>query len=147
MRTRAVDTHSNRQRHSTLATGQLGLVVVLGVAFWFAAAMGVRFGSAAGFFGATASLLTFALTVPVCWLAVLFVKKMAKLEAGQVVPGIVVGVVVATFCDGIALTWARGLYGLDAAQVTLGAAWILWGVGLFLLFAYLDDHRRVEETR
>ena len=35
----------------------------------------------------------------------------------------------------------------DPAQVTFGAAWILWGVGLFLLFAYLDDYRRAGAAR
>jgi hypothetical protein len=58
------------------------------------------------------------------------------------VPGIVLGTVIATFCDGLALTWARGLfYGSDLRLTTLGAGWIFWGVGLFLLFAYLNDHR------
>ncbi|MBC8161829.1 MAG: hypothetical protein H7Z42_11475 [Roseiflexaceae bacterium] len=140
-------TGSVGKRPDALALGQLAMLVVLGVIFWFVAAMAVLFGSSAGVFGPTASVLTFVLVVPICWLSVLFVKKVARLEAGQTVPGIAVGVVAATLCDGIALTWGRQLYGTDPAQITLGAAWILWGVGLFLLFAYLTDQRQVIAAR
>lgn len=141
-RTRSVGT-----RADTLALGQLAGVITIGVAFWFAAAMTVRFGAPAGFFGPTASVITFAISVPVCWLSVLLSKKVARLEAGQTLPGIAIGLVAATVCDAIALTWGRGLYGSNPAQVTLGSAWILWGVGLFLLFAYLDDQRQARATR
>ncbi len=129
-------------RRGALAPGQVGMVIGLGVVFWFAAAMIVRVGAPLGIFGSTASVLTFALTIPGCWLAVLVSKQVARLAAGQTVPGIVLGTVIATFCDGLALTWARGLfYGSDLRLTTLGAGWIFWGVGLFLLFAYLNDHR------
>ncbi len=135
------------KQRSALAPQQLAVLIILGVTFWFVAAMAVRFGSQAGFFGPTASIIAFALGIPICWLSVLLIKKAARLEAGQTVPGIAIGVVAATFCDGIALTWGRELYGSDPAEITLGAAWILWGVGLFLLFAYLDDNRQPRETR
>lgn len=124
-----------------LTRGQLAAVIVIGVAFWFAAAMTVQFGSSAGFFGPTASAVLFAVSIPICWLSVLLTKKLARLQAGQTLPGIAIGLVAATICDGAALTWGRGLYGSDPAQIVYGAAWILWGVGFFLLFAYLDDYR------
>ena len=139
--TRAVGTRSN-----TLTAAQMVTLIVLGVVFWFSAAMIVRFGAPMGFFGPTASIIAFALTIPGCWLSVLVVKRIARLEAGQMVAGIVIGTVTATLCDGIALTWARGLfYGSDPTLVNFGAAWILWGAGLFLLFAYLDDQRQALE--
>jgi hypothetical protein len=108
--------------------------------------LAVRFGSPLGFFGPVASATAFTLGIPMCWLSVLFIKKAAMLGAGQTLPGIAVGLVAATLCDGIALTWGRGLYGSDPAQVTYGAAWILWGVGLFLLFAYLENYRKLRAT-
>jgi hypothetical protein len=119
---------------------------VLGVIFWFAAAMVVRYGNPVGVFGPTVSVITFAAVTPVCWLAVLFTKQVAKLGPGQTVPGVVVGTVTATFLDGIGLTWGNGLYGTDPVLTTLGAAWILWGVGLFLVFAYVEDQRHARAT-
>ena len=140
-------TGSVGERSGALAPGQLATVVVLGLVFWFAAAMAVRIGSTAGFFGPGASAIAFAVAIPVCWLSVLFIKKVARLATGQMLPGVAVGTMTATFADGIALTWGRGLYGSDPALTTLGAAWILWGVGLFLLFAYLFDDRRPGAAR
>jgi hypothetical protein len=124
-----------------LTRGQLAAVIAIGVAFWFSAALTVQFGAPAGFFGPTASALLFAVSIPICWLSVLLTKKLARLRAGQTLPGIAIGLVAATICDAVALTWGRGLYGSDPAQIVSGAAWILWGVGFFLLFAFLDDYR------
>ncbi len=147
--TRAIGTGASAVggRSGALTRGQLATVIILGLIFWFLGAMSVLFGSPAGFFGPTASVVAFALGIPICWISVLVIKKLARLETGQTLPGIAIGLAAATFCDGIALTWVRGLYGSDPAQVTYGAAWILWGAGLFLLFAYLEDYRQVRETR
>lgn len=141
MQTRTIGegTRAVSPRATALSRGQLGLLIVLGIVFWFAGAMSVRFGAQAGFFGPTASVLAFALGIPICWLSVLFIKNVAKLAVGQTVPGIAIGLVAATLCDGIGLTWGNGLYGSDPVMTTFGAAWILWGVGFFLLFAYLYD--------
>lgn len=140
-------TRSLGSHPGALALGQTALLIVLGVAFWFVAALAVRIGSPLGFFGPVASVAAFALGIPICWLSVLFIRKVTTLGTGQTLPGIAVALVTATFCDGIALTWGRGLYGSDPNQVTYGAAWILWGVGFFLLFAYLDDYRRTRAMR
>ena len=141
------ETRPVHERSGALAPGQLATVVVLGLVFWFAAAMAVRIGSTAGFFGTSASAIAFAVAIPVCWLSVMFIKKVARLGTGQTLPGIAVGTMTATFADGIALTWGRSLYGSDPVMTTLGAAWILWGVGLFLLFAYLSDDLRPGAAR
>ncbi len=129
-------------RPSALTPQQLATVSAIGVILWFAAAKTVFFGSAAGFFGPTASLLTFIIAIPICWLSVWVSKKLARLAPGQTLPGIAIGLVAATLCDGIALTWGQRLYGSDPAQVTFGAAWILWGVAFFLLFGYRADYHR-----
>lgn len=138
---------SGVHRPATLAPGQMVRVIVIGLGIWFAAAMAVRFGGPAGFFGPTASVAAFAVALPVCWLSVLFAKRVAQLQAGQTLPGIALGTAAAAFCDGIGLTWGNGLYGSDPAQVSYGAAWILWGVGIFLLIAYLDDYRQTGKSR
>lgn len=125
---------------------QIVLLVVLGVAFWVAAATGVRIGSTFGIFGPIASLISFAAAAPICWLSVLLIIKVAQLRADQIVPGISLGLGVATCCDGIAITWASWLYGSDPAQIALGAAWILWGVFLFTAAAFAEAYRQGYRT-
>ena len=140
-RTISEGTSSVGKRHDALTVGQLVRVIVFGVVFWFVAALAVRFGSVVGLFGPTASAILFAVTIPIGWVSVFLAKWIGGLKAGQSLAGIAIGTLAATCCDGIALTWGRGLYGDDPAMVTLGAAWLLWGVGFILLFAYLDDYR------
>ena len=135
------DIHVVRTQPEGLSAGQLVSLVVLGVVLWFAAALAVRAGESVGFFSSVASVFAFAVAIPVCWLSVAMVRKVTRLKAGQALPGIAFGTMIATFCDGIALTWARNLYGSDPLHTTFGAAWILWGVGLFLLFGYRADQR------
>ena len=125
-----------------LNTNQVLAMVVIGVVFWFAGAMGVKLGAPLGIFGAVASAVTFAVAFPVSWFGVLVAAKVGKLGPDQILPGIAVGTVAATFCDGIALTWFRWLYGTDPEQVVLGAAWILWGAGAFFAAAFFEAHRQ-----
>jgi hypothetical protein len=47
----------------------------------------------------------------------------------------------ATFLDAIALTWYRQLYSESFEVALYGAAWILWGAGLGLLFSLYLDHK------
>jgi hypothetical protein len=128
-------------RPGMLTFGQLVGVSLIGILFWFAAAMTVRFAGPVGLFGPIASIVTFAVSIPICWLSVWLIKKLVQLGVGQTLPGVALGLVVATWLDGIGLTWGNGLYGTDPTVTTLGAAWILWGVGLFLIFAYREDLR------
>lgn len=125
-----------------LTTNQLGVLVLLGVLFWFGAALLVRFGTAAGWTGGLVGVVTFLCTIPGSWPALWLVKKVAALQPSQVVPGLGVGTAVAACCDGVALTWAPALYGSESGQVVLAAAWILWGAGVLLALAYLDSQRR-----
>jgi hypothetical protein len=45
-------------------------------------------------------------------------------------------------CDGVALTWAPGVYGGASARLALGAAWLLFGVGAILVGALFTARRR-----
>lgn len=114
----------------------------LGAAFWFAAANAVRIGSSLGIFGQITSIVSFVVAIPISWLAVRLIIKVVDLKIEQIVPGISLGLAVATFCDGIAITWMSGLYGTEPAQIMLGAAWILWGIFTFTLGGYIEVYRR-----
>lgn len=121
---------------------QVVAMAVVGVVFWFAAAMTVQFGAPLGIFGPVASAALFVVSFPVAWLGVLIAIPVAGLRPGQYVNGVVVGTCSATICDGIALTWFRGLYGSDPELVLLGAAWILWGISAFFAAAMFEAWRR-----
>lgn len=133
---------SAERRADTLTPRQGAVAIGIGVGLWFVAALTVQFGAPIGLFGPTASAIVFALTIPIGWVTVVATKKVAALNSRQILPAIAAGTVAAACCDGIALTWARGLYGTDPAQIVLGAAWILWGVGCILLFALVDTYRQ-----
>lgn len=117
------------------------VLLVVGVAYWFGGAMAVRFGAPLGLFGPLASIVAFVIAFPVAWSGVWLAAKLAQLRSDQVVPGIAVGTIAATCCDGIALTWLPSLYGAQAERVLLGAAWILWGVAAFFVTAILESYR------
>ncbi|MEK3808465.1 hypothetical protein MHB63_18240 [Bacillus sp. FSL H8-0547] len=121
---------------------QTAVLVVLGMAFWFCGAMAVRFGSDVGMFGKTGSVFSFLIALPVSWISVLLIMKAAKLKADQIIPGVSLGLLTATFLDGIVLTWGTQLYGTDAGLIGLDAAWILWGAFTFLAFAFIEAWRR-----
>ena len=129
--------HLNRTR----ATKSIGI----GLAFWLVAAMTVRMarpgGPLDGMFGAMASMWTFAASVPVMWLVVRFIQRVASLTSQQVVSGVVLAAAAASLCDAVALTWVTELYGSDKTRVLHGAAWILWGASFGLIFAYIEAER------
>jgi hypothetical protein len=66
----------------------------------------------------------------------------AKLGIHELLKPVVIMTFTATFLDGIALTWFRSLYSPSFEVALFGSAFILWGVGLGLLFAYLLDIRK-----
>jgi len=122
---------------------QVVAMALVGFVFWFAAAMTVQFGAPLGILGPVASAALFAVSFPVAWLGVLLLAiPLAGLHPRQYVNGVVIGTCSATICDGIALTWFRGLYGTDPELVLLGAAWILWGVFAFFAAAMFEAWRR-----
>ena len=78
----------------------------------------------------------FLLSVPVAWVCVRVVLRLAGLAAGQLVAGTAVMVVVAALIHAVAFRWVPDLYGDDHTG-RLGAAWLLWIYGLLVAFALL----------
>ena len=96
---------------------------------------------AAGLFGGYGRPLLFIAAIPLALGFVPLARRVGHLRTHQIVPGLALATMAATLCDGIALTWLRGLYGTDPAEVLAGAAWLFWGVGLGLLWAFLLERR------
>ena len=44
------------------------------------------------------------------------------------------------------LTWTPLLYGHDASNRLLGAAWLLWGVGVIIVFAFVASNRFAQDV-
>jgi hypothetical protein len=126
-----------------MKNSQIPLFILLGVVFWFNAAMIVRYCGASVFSeGNPKLILFFALAVPITLASMYLTALIAKLGIHELLKPVVIMTFTATFLDGIALTWFRSLYSPSFEVALFGSAFILWGVGLGLLFAYLLDIRK-----
>lgn len=115
---------------------QLGRSLLYGIGFWFLAAMTVRL-FPAPFDGAFANLCFLAASVPVCWLSIPISLRAADAGPKHALDVNVAAIIAATLLDGIGITFASDrLYAGVGAASQFGAAWILWGVGWIMLFAW-----------
>ncbi len=112
-----------------------------GLAFWFAAAMLIHLAPAL-FDGGTINAALLAVSIPICWATMPVARIACGVDDARLLEATVIAIAVATFADGIGLTFAAdALYaGLSPAS-QFGAAWILWGAGWLLVFAWQRSHR------
>jgi hypothetical protein len=121
-----------------LKTPMIVLFVVLGVVFWFSAAMLVRLLGADVFTPGNPSLVvlflaSFPLTFAFVWIA----SAVSRIPLRQMFEPTVIMTFTAMLLDGVAITWFTQLYGEAHTHVMLGAALILWGGGLGMIWAWL----------
>ncbi len=91
------------------------------------------------FDGGFGSAIMFAIAIPISWASVRVAAIIVKPAAGEQLPMIAWGLVAATLLDGLGVTFIPGLYAGIGAASQFGLAWIIWGVGLFLIFAMRGD--------
>jgi hypothetical protein len=118
-----------------LSFHQVVRTIVLGVLFWFAAAMIIRYQGSLLTEGETRALM-FVLAFPLAWTFMYVLKALAGLRTGQVVAAVSLCTAAAAFCDGIALGWFPELYGNYAKE---GGALILWGAAAGLAISFYGD--------
>ena len=123
-----------------MTVSQTVRAVIYGVVFWFTAAMVVHLRPAL-FDRDIAQALLFAISVPVAWVCTWVTARAASVARDRILAPTVVATIAATWLDGVALTWLPELYAGVSPTTQFGAAWILWGVGWLLFFAYLADRR------
>jgi hypothetical protein len=128
--------------YESLSSRQFIIASVYGAVFWFIAAMFIRFGIPWGLYDrGLSNIVLFVASVPASVPFVVGVAAVAGLRRSQYVAGMAVADLTAMLLDGIALTWAGGLYGEPGADILPGAAWLLWGVGLSLCAAFVLERR------
>lgn len=124
-----------------LTRRQIAILAALGAAIWLGAALLLQMLAPLGVHQGAARVVMYLVIIPGTWPFVLLSMRLAGLVRGQVLPGIGVGLMVATLLDGLALAFAPGLYGGSVADVAGAGAVILWGAGVFLALAMLADRR------
>ncbi len=116
--------------------------VLIGVVFWFVAAMMIRFmGTAVLDPKSINMVLLFVLSFPFGFVSMRLIGSIVGLRGAAFLPAVLVMSMTAGFLDAIAFTWT-GLYGLPTESRIYGAAWILWGLGCIFFFALLDSREK-----
>jgi hypothetical protein len=120
----------------SLTQQELVTAATFGAVGWAAAAGIVRVGKGAGLFERRNLPGTFAFGAVAGAGFVWALPLVTKLPASKLVPAAGVATGVASVLDGVAITWAPGVYGSTRSEeVALPAALILWGAGWGLLYA------------
>jgi hypothetical protein len=120
-----------------MKNSRIFLFAALGAAFWFQAALIIRFCGTTVFTENNPNLILFyLLAIPFTVLSLFITKRISKLPHTDLLKPVAVMTFTATFLDAVALTWFRQLYSQSFEVALYGAAWILWAVGLGLLFSF-----------
>jgi cation transport ATPase len=118
---------------------RLPLCIILGIIFWFAAAMIIRFLGPIFFgSGTVLQVVAFVITIPIAWVFFWLGVTLARAKGTVVMPTMVVMSFTAMLLDGVALTFFPTLYGPTYA---IGGAWILWGLGLIQLITFIQTRQ------
>ena len=113
------------------------MFIGLGIAFWVAGVLLIRFVGAPLFDRSNPWLLPlFGASIPVYWVIVKMLAVVGQVSGADLLRAFSLSSVAAAVLDGIALTWFPGLYGLEQAGLLLAAAWLIYAFGVGLGIAY-----------
>ena len=117
-------------------------LAVIGAVIWFIAAMFIRYALQLGWLdGTLPTVLAFIGSLPAA-ASVELLHRLVRRPTDPLLPTAAIISLVGLLLDGIAITWTPSLYSQDRAAISFGAAWLLWTVGLTLLWAMVRDARR-----
>jgi hypothetical protein len=112
------------------------LYIGLGAFFWLVAALFIRFSGPSLFHLGNPWLgLLFVSVVPLGWVFVQACLVVGGLDRRDALAPISLASATGLLLDGLAISAFRSLYGETMEHVMLGAAWLLWGVGVLLAIA------------
>ena len=110
-------------------------LTLLGVFFWFLAAMAIRFfGPSWLIRGSLPLVFVFLATVPLAW--GLLRLAMGWVRGAAVLLVLAVMSLVAMMLDGVAITWVPELYGVAPDAMGMAVARLLWGVAWTFVWAF-----------
>ncbi len=119
-----------------LTLRQAQMLIVIGIALWFVAAMLLRLIAPLGVFDGPARVVLYALTVPGTWPFVILTQRLVRLAPAQIVPGVALVTAAALLADSIVFAWFPWIYGADAYHRDCAAA-VFWGAGVGLLLSFV----------
>lgn len=119
-----------------LRKNQIWLLILLGIAFWAVVMVNIRLRPQA-VLDPIQGLVPFIAAPLLGWLSVALCKRIGKLSAEQLLPGVAVTGAVAMMIDGVVLKWWSGLYGMDEQLLRVAAAGLLWGYGVAFVVAVI----------
>jgi hypothetical protein len=115
---------------------QLAILMVIGAALWFGAAVLLRSLAGAGWLEGEARALVYAFVIPGTIPFVMLTQALARLRAEQVAIGVAMVTATALLLDGAAVAWFPQLYGDTDARVLAASAAVLWGAGVAIMLGF-----------
>jgi hypothetical protein len=125
--------------NSSLPAARLAM---LGAVLWVIGVAGIHLASPHGVFSARLAFFMLLAAVPMAWGTVRLARRIGLPSGAGLVEAVGLVALPAALLDGIALTWAPGLYAADAADQRAAAAWLLWFLGASLAAALAMSPRR-----
>jgi hypothetical protein len=127
-----------------LTISQTFLLVIIGAALWFLAAVVLHGLAPLGALEGSARAITYALCIPAIWPFVWLVRITVKLRHDKIFTAIAVATATALLIDGIVVAYYPVIYGNTAQQVANCAAAILWGAGVGLVLAFIMNRENLK---
>lgn len=119
-----------------LRKNQIGLLIVLGIVFWAVVMINIRLRPQA-VLDPIQGLVPFIAAPLMGWISVWLCKRIGRLSAEQLLPGVALTGAVAMMIDGAVLKWWSGVYGMDQQLLRVAAAGLLWGYGVAFAVAVI----------
>jgi hypothetical protein len=113
----------------------------LGAALWMVGVVSAHLGAPFGMFAAGFAPALLLGTVPVVWLTLRLVGRVAGGRM-PVLEAVALTSLPALLLDGMAFTWMPGVYSASVFDQRQAAAWLLWFVGVSLAAAVLKGARQ-----
>ena len=104
------------------------------VVLWVLGVIMIRFMAPFGLFAPRFSVALLLVTLPLAWGTVQLVERIGGGRT-ELLAATAVACVPAALLDGLAMTWARPIYGAAAMPLQAPAVWLLWFLGVSLAVA------------
>jgi len=116
-------------------------LAMLGTVLWVIGVAGLHVAAAGGAFAAWPALVILA-AVPMAYGTARLAGRIGRRSGAGLLESVALTALPASLLDGIALTWAPGVYATQAADQRAAAAWLLWFLGVSFAAALAMSPKR-----